>query len=49
MMEGGGMFVQVSPDSVAAAGETVTWVPQGRLAKWQSQLDEVEVTPALAG
>ena len=23
MMEGGGMFVQVSPDSVAAAGETV--------------------------
>ena len=32
---------------VAVVGETVTWVPEGRLTKWQSQIDDIEFTPAL--
>ena len=36
-----------SGEIVAVVGETVTWVPEGRLTKWQSQIDEIEFTPAL--
>ena len=32
---------------MAVVGETVTWVPEGRLTKWQSQIEDVEFTPAL--